>query len=163
MAKMSQLIVETFDDVDDEEDEDIEGVDTKTIPLPHVRSEILKKIIEFGTYYKDEEAMTAIQTPLNSSRLEDMVQKWYVDFVNVDRKVLFDLVAAANFMDIKPLLDLTCLAVSILIKVGKLEEDHSFVLQRHYQLMEKSCHYHFSILQGKTPDELRVMFRVHVA
>lgn len=27
-----------------------------------------------------------------------------------------DLVAAANFMDIKPLLDLTCLAVSIMIK-----------------------------------------------
>jgi S-phase kinase-associated protein 1 len=115
---MSQLVSETFDDVDDDEDDDGD-MEVKTIPLPNVRSDILKKIIEFGTYYQQEEAMTAIQTPLNSARLEDMVQRWYVDFVNVEKKILFDLVAAANFMDIKPLLDLTCLAVSILIKVGK--------------------------------------------
>lgn len=36
--------------------------------------------------------------------------------VQVDKDVLFSLVAAANFLDIKQLLDLTCLAVSILIK-----------------------------------------------
>jgi hypothetical protein len=36
--------------------------------------------------------------------------------VQVDKNMLFDLVAAANYMDIKPLLDLTCLAVSMLIK-----------------------------------------------
>ena len=32
--------------------------------------------------------------------------------------MLFDLVTAANFMDIKAMLDLTCLAVSVLIKVS---------------------------------------------
>lgn len=32
--------------------------------------------------------------------------------------MLFELVTAANFMDIKPLLDLTCLAVSVYIKVS---------------------------------------------
>lgn len=32
--------------------------------------------------------------------------------------MMFELVTAANFMDIKPLLDLTCLAVSVLIKVS---------------------------------------------
>jgi hypothetical protein len=31
-------------------------------------------------------------------------QSWYATFVKVDRNMLFDLVAAANFMDIKPLL-----------------------------------------------------------
>ena len=115
IAKMSQLVAETFDEED--EDEDDEDMEAKIIPLPNVKSNILQKIIEFGTYYQEEEPMTAIQTPLNSSHLEEMVQQWYVDFVNVEKTVLFDLVAAANFMDIKPLLDLTCLAVSIMIKV----------------------------------------------
>jgi len=35
----------------------------------------------------------------------------------VEQILLFELVTAANFMDIKALLDLTCLAVSVLIKV----------------------------------------------
>lgn len=56
------------------------------------------------------------QTPLASNDLTRLVQSWYSDFVKIDRELLFDLVAAANYMDIKPLLDLSCLAVSIMIK-----------------------------------------------
>ncbi len=59
-----------------------------------------------------------ITTPLKSNRIEEIVQEWYANFVNVDQTLLFELVTAANFMDIKALLDLTCLAVSILIKVS---------------------------------------------
>jgi S-phase kinase-associated protein 1 len=61
--------------------------------------------------------MTPIQTPLKSSKIEDLVQPWYAAYVQVDQSLLFELVTAANFMDIKPLLDLTCLAVSVFIKV----------------------------------------------
>jgi len=61
--------------------------------------------------------MTQITTPLKSSKIEEIVQKWYADFVKVEQVLLFELVIAANFMDIKPLLDLTCLAVSVMIKV----------------------------------------------
>jgi S-phase kinase-associated protein 1 len=107
---MSQLVAETLDgDEDDESDE------VKDIPLPNVSANVLQKVIEFCKHYQ-EEAMTSIQTPLKSSKLEDLVQQWYADFVKIEKNMLFDLVAAANFMDIKPLLDLTCLAVSILIK-----------------------------------------------
>lgn len=62
--------------------------------------------------------VTPITTPLKSNRIEEIVQEWYANFVNVDQTLLFELVTAANFMDIKALLDLTCLAVSILIKVS---------------------------------------------
>jgi hypothetical protein len=49
--------------------------------------------------------------------MDKIVQKYYAEFIDVDQVTLFELVTAANFMDIKPLLDLTCLAVSFYIKV----------------------------------------------
>lgn len=107
---MSQLVAETL-----EGDEDDDSDEVKDIPLPNVAANVLAKVIEYCKHYQ-EEPMTAIQTPLKSSKLEDLVQQWYADFVKIEKNMLFDLVAAANFMDIKPLLDLTCLAVSILIK-----------------------------------------------
>lgn len=111
VAKMSVLVADTFDA--DEDDDEAEPV--KDFPLPNVTSGVLEKVIEFCKHFQ-EEPMTTIQTPLKSSKLEDLVQQWYADFVKVPKTLLFDLVAAANYMDIKPLLDLTCLAVSILIK-----------------------------------------------
>ena len=66
---------------------------------------------------KQRPTVTPITTPLKSNRIEEIVQEWYAHFVDVEQILLFELVTAANFMDIKALLDLTCLAVSVLIKV----------------------------------------------
>ena len=118
VARMSKLVESTFDEDSDDEDE----TEVKEIPLPNVSGDVLKKVIEYCNYYQNEEEMTPIQTPLKSCELDELVQAWYANFVQVDQQMLFDLVAAANFMDIKPLLDLTCLAVSILIKGKSAEE-----------------------------------------
>lgn len=113
---MAKLVQETLDDDGEDEDaEEEDDGDVPDIPLPNVSGEVLNKVIEFLKHYQ-EEKMTDIQTPLRSPRLDELVQEWYANYVKVERNMLFDLVAAANFMDIKPLLDLTCLAVSILIK-----------------------------------------------
>jgi S-phase kinase-associated protein 1 len=115
VAKMSTLVATTIDDDADDEDE------VREIPLPNVKDSVLSKVIEYCTHYK-EEPMTAIQTPLKSSKIEELVQPWYAKFVQVEQSLLFELVTAANFMDIKPLLDLTCLAVSVLIKGKQASE-----------------------------------------
>lgn len=112
---MSTLVATTIDD--DAEDED----EVREIPLPNVKDVVLKKVIEYCTHYKSE-PMTPIQTPLKSSKIEDMVQPWYADFVKVEQGLLFELVTASNFMDIKPLLDLTCLAVAVFIKGKQASE-----------------------------------------
>lgn len=114
---MSCLVKETLGDEDEDDDED----SMTEIPLPNVRSVVLVKVIEYCKHYQEEE-MRQIQTPLKADKLKDLVQQWYADFVQVDRTLLFDLVAAANFMDIKPLLDLTCLAVAIQIKGKSAQE-----------------------------------------
>ena len=115
VAKMSTLVATTIDDDADDDDDEV-----REIPLPNVKDAVLRKVIEYCTHYTKEEAMTPIQTPLKSGKVEDLVQLWYANFVKVDQALLFKLVTAANFMDIKPLLDLTCLAVSVLIKVSQL-------------------------------------------
>lgn len=38
--------------------------------------------------------------------------------LQVQQETLFELILAANYMDIKPLLDLTCATVASMIKVG---------------------------------------------
>ncbi len=113
VAKMSELVKQMIDEDTDD--------DLAEIPLPNVKASILQKVIEFCTHYK-EEPMTEIEKPLKSSVMAEVVQKWFAEFVNVEQPVLFELILAANYMDIKPLLDLTCATVASMIK-GKTPEE----------------------------------------
>lgn len=106
---------------DDEKEEEEDNKNLMEIPLPNVKSEILRKVIEFCEHYRTE-PMSEIEKPLKSANMTDVVQTWYSDFVELEQVVLFELILAANYMDIKPLLDLTCATVASMIK-GKSPED----------------------------------------
>lgn len=121
-ALISKLI-ETMFDSELPEDEEQE------FPLISVSTEILSKVVEFLIHYK-KEPMTEIEKPLNSSNMNEAVQKWYVNFVNVEHDTLFDLVLAANYMDIQPLLDLTCATIASMIK-GKTPEE----INKHFNIV----------------------------
>ena len=62
--------------------------------------------------------VTPITTPLQSMKIEEIVQPWYKHFVDVGEVALFELLLAMNHLDIEPLMDLAWLAVAIIIKVG---------------------------------------------
>jgi len=66
--------------------------------------------------------MTEIEKPLKSANMSEVVQEYYSEFTTVEQEVLFELILAANYMDIKPLLDLTCATVASMIK-GKQPEE----------------------------------------
>jgi S-phase kinase-associated protein 1 len=102
-------------------DEDLDEEEAQEIPLPNVKTTILAKVVEFIQHYKTE-PMNDIEKPLKSANMAEVVQEWYSNFVGVEQEVLFELILAANYMDIKPLLDLTCATVASLIK-GKTPED----------------------------------------
>eukprot|EP00804_Cyclotella_cryptica_P005423 CCRYP_002965-RA/>CCRYP_002965-RA protein AED:0.12 eAED:0.12 QI:442/1/1/1/0.66/0.75/4/605/201 len=123
IAKLSNLVVTTLgeEEHDDDHDDNDDDDNAVEIPLPNVKASVLAKVVEFCTHYK-EEPMKPITTPLESMVIDEIVQSFYARFVEVDQVMLFELVTAANFMDIKPLLDLTCLAVSIYIK-GKSPDE----------------------------------------
>ncbi|PWA69260.1 SKP1-like protein 1A [Artemisia annua] len=86
-----------------------------TIPLPNVNSKILAKVIEYCKKHvgNDEE---------NKVNSEDDLKSFDSDFVKVDQGTLFDLILAANYLNIKSLLDLTCQTVADMIK-GKTPEE----------------------------------------
>merc|ERR1719473_47229 len=104
--------------IPEEADEDGEA---QEIPLPNVKSHVLAKVIEFCRRYA-EEPMSEIEKPLKSANMHEVVQEWYANYVDVDQELLFELILAANYMDIKPLLDLTCATVASMIK-GKTPEE----------------------------------------
>jgi len=110
IAVMSEL-VRTMAEVDSEE--------TK-IPLPRVKGAILRKVIEYMNYHHDNPAKE-IEKPLKSAIMAEVVDAWDANFVEVKQEILFELILAANYMDIKPLLDLTCAKVASMIK-GKNPE-----------------------------------------
>jgi S-phase kinase-associated protein 1 len=100
-----------------------DGIDsTEDIPLPMVKSNVLAKILDYCRHHKDSPP-EEISRPLKSKVLTECgVSEWDNRFVDVPQDHLFELVLAANYMDIKPLLDLTCAKLASLIKDKTPEE-----------------------------------------
>lgn len=101
------------------EDDEIED----DFPIPKVDSSTLKLVVEYCTKYV-ETPMDSIDTPLKGETIEEIVTpEWYSKWCkDMDRQTIFSLVAAANYLDIKPLLDLTCLGVAVAIKGKSVDE-----------------------------------------
>ncbi|GJN29357.1 hypothetical protein PR202_gb17578 [Eleusine coracana subsp. coracana] len=84
------------------------------IPLPNVTATILSKLLEYWA--------SSSSTSNNSDDNNNELKSWDADFVKVDQATLFDLILAANYLDIKGLLDLTCQTVADMIKGNTPEQ-----------------------------------------
>nr|ABB77426.1 Skp1-like protein 1 [Petunia integrifolia subsp. inflata]ACA61786.1 SKP1-like protein 4 [Petunia x hybrida] len=87
-----------------------------SIPLPNVTSKILAKVIEYCKRHVEAAAKT------DDKVSEEDLKNFDAEFVKVDQGTLFDLILAANYLNIKSLLDLTCQTVADMIK-GKTPEE----------------------------------------
>ena len=95
--------------------------DDAEVPLNNVKSSILKKIKEYLEHYQDSEPKE-IERPLASQNYQECVDAWDYEFINVDLDLIFEIILAANYMDIKPLLELASSKVASIIK-GKTPEE----------------------------------------
>ncbi|CAI9782003.1 unnamed protein product [Fraxinus pennsylvanica] len=95
-----------------------------SIPLPNVTSKILAKVIEYCKRHVDATAAKSAEgMGVSADKVTDEDLKAFdADFVKVDQGTLFDLILAANYLNIKSLLDLTCQTVADMIK-GKTPEE----------------------------------------
>lgn len=109
VAKMSETVRNLIEDA---------GIGN-TIPLPNVTGKILGKVVEYCNHHVDD--APPADDKKDEKRTDD-ISPWDADFCKVDQATLFELILAANYMDIKPLLDLTCKTVANMIK-GKTPEE----------------------------------------
>ncbi|CAI5440517.1 unnamed protein product [Caenorhabditis angaria] len=100
--------------LDDEEDAG------DAIPVQNVTSTILKKVIAWCQHHH-EDPVAADDSDSREKRTDD-ISSWDVEFLKVDQGTLFELILAANYLDIKGLLDVSCKTVANMIK-GKSPEE----------------------------------------
>ena len=96
--------------LDDDDEDDVEEV----VLLPNVTGAILKKVIQWANFHKDDEA--------KECRTEEICSWWDKNFLKVEQETLFELILAANYLDMKGLLDVTCKALANLLKGKSTEE-----------------------------------------
>ena len=77
---------------------DVSGVEDE-IPLPEIKKATLLKIIEYCTYINSHPP-PEIEKPLRTNQISDAVSPWFAEFINVKQEELFELILAANFMEI---------------------------------------------------------------
>lgn len=99
----------------------VEDCDTEAeFPLPNVSGDILAKVIEYCTWHYEHPTLQT-EEKREPRSLED-IAPWDKEFLNIPTSTVFALILAANYLDIRPLLDLTCKHVALMIKNKTPEE-----------------------------------------
>lgn len=112
VAERSVLIKNMLSDLG-ADDDDFE------VPVPNVRASVLKKVLEWAEHHKD----TAFPDDEDDdTRKSAPVDDWDREFLRVDQEMLYEIILAANYLNMRPLLDAGCKVVAEMIR-GKSPEE----------------------------------------
>ncbi|KAK9245434.1 E3 ubiquitin ligase SCF complex, Skp subunit [Lipomyces tetrasporus] len=112
VAERSVLIKNMIEDV---------GDDSTEIPIPNVTANVLKKVLEWCEHHKGDPA-PATEDDTDARKKSTDIDEWDQKFMQVDQEMLFEIILAANYLDIKALLEVGCKTVANMIK-GKTPEE----------------------------------------
>ena len=93
----------------------IEDFPNETIHFQNIDYDTLLKVTEYLEYHKDKKPKK-IPKPLPNKDFKEIIEEWDYNFIDIDTNRIFKIMEAANFLDIRPLLNLTCAKISSLIK-----------------------------------------------
>ncbi|KAF5514620.1 E3 ubiquitin ligase complex SCF subunit scon-3 [Colletotrichum fructicola] len=116
VAERSMLIKNMLEDVGDD------AISQENpIPIPNVNEAVLRKVIEWCEHHRNDPPVNADEE--NDARKKTTeIEEWDQKFMQVDQEMLFEIILASNYLDIKPLLDVGCKTVANMIK-GKSPEE----------------------------------------
>lgn len=121
-ANMSALVKNIVED---------SGV-SEEIPLEQVAQSVLAKILEYCEHHEFT-IPEPIAKPLQSNNIYDAVPQWDGDFISAfNEDDLIELIKAANYLDIKCLLDLGLAKIAAKFKGKTVEE-----LRQEYNIQEE--------------------------
>lgn len=89
--------------------------------MPNATSNVLKKVIEYCEYHKDDPIPPAEEDSNGTKNTAD-ISEWDAKFFQVDQELLFEILLAANYLDIRSLLDVGSKTVANMIR-GKTPEE----------------------------------------
>ncbi|AAS52216.1 ADR295Cp [Eremothecium gossypii ATCC 10895] len=108
-----------FRDESDDEADAADDDDRIVMPVPNVRSSVLQKVIEWAEHHRDSNFPDEED---DDSRKSAPVDAWDREFLKVDQEMLYEIILAANYLNIKPLLDAGCKVVAEMIRNRSPEE-----------------------------------------
>ncbi|ELP93524.1 suppressor of kinetochore protein, putative [Entamoeba invadens IP1] len=88
----------------------------RTIPLTQVNKETLKKVIDFISHHHQYQFLG------DNEDKKGQLTSWDNSFFEMDQQKLFELIIAANVLDVQELLDLGCKYIAEMIKGKSVEE-----------------------------------------
>jgi S-phase kinase-associated protein 1 len=91
------------------------------IPIPNVNDAVLRKVMEWCDHHRGDPPTSQDDDDAARKKTTD-IEEWDQKFMQVDQEMLFEIILASNYLDIKPLLDVGCKTVANMIK-GKSPED----------------------------------------
>jgi len=94
---------------------------SEAIPISNVNEAVLKKVIEWCDHHKADPPASNEDDSDSRKKTTD-IEEWDQKFMQVDQEMLFEIILAANYLDIKALLDVGCKTVANMIK-GKSPEE----------------------------------------
>jgi len=112
IAKKSETIKNLIEDA---------GIEL-SIPLPNVSAKVLARVITYCKHH-DENPSSSSETKEGDEKRTDNISTWDLAFTGeLSQPDLFELILAANYLDINSLLDMLCKTVANMIK-GKTPEE----------------------------------------
>lgn len=100
-VEMSTFLTEAVSDHSDD--------DQEAICVPNVKSEVFEQVKAICDYHldKDTEPIPYIYKGTRTTRMEDIVDRWYADYLkDLDKYQLREIIYAADFLGIKKVVDL---------------------------------------------------------
>jgi len=112
VAKKSEVIKDMLENCDDS------GED---VPLPTISTNQLKKVVQWLEQHKNDVVLDRLKGE-DKDYNSDNIPEWDKNFFSLNQVEIFDLVLAANYLDIKDMLDILAKTVANMMK-GKTAQE----------------------------------------
>lgn len=110
IAKRCETIKNMLDDLGVEDGDEQDSIPVR---LSEVNALTLRKVLEWAEHHKDD-ALEADDNK-NEKKSNDISQ-WDADFLAVENSILFDLILAANFLNVKGLFQTAAKTLALMLK-----------------------------------------------
>lgn len=102
-------------------DTEVQSSREAPIPIPNVNEAVLRKVLEWCEHHRNDPPQAQDEESDARKKSTD-IDDWDQKFMQVDQEMLFEIILASNYLDIKSLLDVGCKTVANMIK-GKSPEE----------------------------------------